>query len=255
MSIYKENDQYLHKSLHSLITQSFEDFELIIIDDGMTEENYKTVQGFNDKRFIIHKNEVNLGLTKSLNKAASLAKGSYFARLDSDDWCHPDRLKKQVESFELNNKLVLCGSASLELSPKDGQFLPPKTPLVTEGQDILQKLSSFNPFVHSSLMMTKTAFEFVSGYDPSYRYAQDYNLVLKLSAIGELSNLKEILVYRHLDENNISHKKKKAQSYYALKSRVSAYLKYGGGVNPLLHIVKTLISLVIPNKILLLLKR
>ena len=94
MSSFNE-EQYISDSISSILNQSFEDFEFLILDDGSSDRTYEILESFTklDKRVKIFKNEKNLGLTKSLNILISNSNSKYIARQDSDDISHRDRLK------------------------------------------------------------------------------------------------------------------------------------------------------------------
>src|SRR4051812_24164992 len=87
--------EYLHEAIISLLSQTFTDFELLILNDGSTDDTEKVIQSFSDNRVVYIKNESNKGLIYTLNKGVTLAKGKYIARMDADDISLPKRLQKQ----------------------------------------------------------------------------------------------------------------------------------------------------------------
>ena len=94
-------EKYIRDSIQSILDQVFNDFELIIINDGSTDNTFGIIKSFSDDRIILV-NQVNHGLTFSLNVGLSLAKGKYIARMDADDISLPDRFKKQVNFLSEN---------------------------------------------------------------------------------------------------------------------------------------------------------
>ena len=106
MSVYFEENDLLKRSIEAICAQTFDNFELLIVNDKSNEANSNLLNEFEkkDPRIKIIHNKENLGLTKSLNKAAGISQGSYLARIDSDDFCDPERLKTQVEFLDENPK-------------------------------------------------------------------------------------------------------------------------------------------------------
>ena len=102
-------EKYIRRCIDSVLCQSFNDFELIIINDCSTDGTSEILDKYAkaDERVKVHTNEVNLRLPSSLNKAISLSKGKYIARMDADDICLPDRLQKQYEFMEENPGVAL----------------------------------------------------------------------------------------------------------------------------------------------------
>ena len=92
-------DRYLKEALQSIFNQTIEDYELIIVDDCSTDRTVEIIKSFNDPRIKLIINETNMGLTKNLNKALKLCRGEFIARMDGDDICMPDRLRKQAVSY------------------------------------------------------------------------------------------------------------------------------------------------------------
>ena len=102
MSTYNDSG-YIGKAIKSVLSQSYDNFEFIIIDDSSQDNTEEIVKGFDDGRIIYIKNEENKGLLFNLNKGINLAQGEYIARIDSDDWwIDKEKLKKQVDFLDNN---------------------------------------------------------------------------------------------------------------------------------------------------------
>lgn len=97
MSNYNTPEEYLREAIESVLNQSYADFEFIIVDDCSTDNSLKIIESYHDPRIIVIKNEINIGITKSLNRALRTANGEFVARMDADDICLPDRFRKQIE--------------------------------------------------------------------------------------------------------------------------------------------------------------
>src|SRR6185295_3491651 len=109
MSVYN-GEKYLKEAMESILNQSFPDFEFLIFNDSSTDSGREIILSFNDPRIVLVDNEKNIGLTKSLNKGLSLAKGKYIARMDADDISDAGRLNEQVNYMEKNSDVAVCGS-------------------------------------------------------------------------------------------------------------------------------------------------
>ena len=113
---YNTKEEWLKESIESILNQTFQDFEIIILDDGSKTSLEELIKSFKDERIKFYQNEINLGVGKTRNKLLELAKGDYVAFQDSDDISLPTRLEKQVEF--LDNNMDFSGvSAWVETFP------------------------------------------------------------------------------------------------------------------------------------------
>src|SRR3989344_7470139 len=198
MSVYN-GEEFLRDSILSILDQSYKDFEFIIVNDASTDNSLKIMEDFqkNDSRIKIIDNKFNLGLTKSLNKGISEAKGEYLARLDSGDLSLPKRLEKQVDFLDQNRDVGLIGSLMYIIDTKGAIIKEVKYP--TDDKKIKKDLIKYNPFAHSSIMFRKEIASKVDFYDENYRYTQDYNFYFKIFPRTQFANLPVFLVkYRHM---------------------------------------------------------
>ena len=197
---------YLQESIESILNQSFEDFELIMINDGSTDGSLSIMESYTDQRIRII-NQSNAGLPISLNRAIAQARGQYLARQDADDISLPERFAKQVAYLDTNPQCALLGTWAqilVENTPTDRSLSHPHL-----NSDIQLKLLFFNCFVHSSVMIRKRALETSGLYpeDPEKFPPEDYDLWLRIAKHWDVANLPEILLqYRELP-NSISRSK------------------------------------------------
>lgn len=206
--------KYIKKAIESIESQTFTNWELLVVDDGSIDDTEDMVISFSqkDRRIIYLKNENNLGIQKTLNKGIKEAKGEYIARIDDDDiWCDKDKLKKQVEFMNTNPKCCLVGTGVIVIDEEGGElmrYLLPET-----DQEIRNSILSKNCFVHSSVLFKKDIVSRVGGYDESInsRHIEDYDLWLRLGLMGELNNLPLYSVKFTLRAGSISSKNKKEQ--------------------------------------------
>jgi glycosyltransferase involved in cell wall biosynthesis len=179
----------------SVLGQTLPDLELIAVDDGSTDETADLLYAFHEPRLRVER-QPRAGLTRSLNRALSLARAPLVARLDADDISLPERLNRQYAFLAAHPEVGLLGTAAREVDEagrEAGVVRPPE-----DDRAIRRALIRRNPFVHSSVMVRRTLVEQVGGYDVSFAVAQDYDLWLRLSGITRMANLGEPLVIRRL---------------------------------------------------------
>ena len=240
-------EKFLSQCVESILNQTYQDFEFIIINDGSTDGTPAILDKYKDPRLKIfhHKNQ---GLTKSLIFGESVSRGSLIARLDADDFALPQRLEKQIQFMDENPEVVLCGSRYEELM--DGQTRTQQIPFIWTDLKLRKKMSCFNPFPHSTVMFRKSAYNKADGYDPEIRYGQDFDLWVRLLETGRGHNLDEILTTIRFHSESISSQKTKEQLLSALKTRWKAYLKFSGNpVETLYCFSKSLLVLASPARL------
>ena len=209
MSVYN-GENIIEKSIYSILNQTFEDFEILVVNDGSTDATLKILKNIQDKRLKIISQNTNIGLTKSLNIAINNSNGYYLARQDADDISFPNRLEKQVNYFEENPKLNLLGTrAYIWLN---GKRLISKN---YENEDLIYLLQRNNIFIHSTIMLKKETFLNIGCYNEKYKVSQDYEAWLKLldSGYNKLYIYPDILVERNIDEFAISTNRYLEQAY------------------------------------------
>jgi glycosyltransferase involved in cell wall biosynthesis len=151
MAVYN-SENYLSKTIKSVLNQSFKYFEFIIINDGSNDNSRKIINKFkkDDKRIILIDNKENIGLTKSLNKGIKIASGKYIARIDSDDISLPDRLKIQYTFLEKNPKYFLIGGNIIIIDGKD-EIIKKERKIINE-RKLCKFLENKNTISHSTIM-------------------------------------------------------------------------------------------------------
>lgn len=201
MSVYN-GEKYLKYSILSILNQSYPDFEFIIINDGSTDSTNDILKKIEtlDKRLKIY-NQDNIGLTKSLNKAVSLSRGTYIARQDVDDISCPNRLQKQYDFINENPGLELVASWYSIIDDKGEELLKRRL----HSAEFIRKYFKYENFiVHTSVLFTKTAFTTYGGYDESLKYGQDKFLWMKMKRLGIVP---DYLVKYRWHSTNITHTK------------------------------------------------
>lgn len=204
--LYNTNPKFLKEMIESILNQTFNDFEFILLNDSPSNKEIKDiVLSYNDNRIIYVENEENLGISKSRNKLLELAKGEYIAIFDHDDISLPQRLEKQVEFLDKNPKIGVVGSNIIKYSNNKKSNNPEnnldiKINLVARGCIIL----------HSTVMIRKSILTKNNiQWDEQYSPCEDYMLFANLIDKTMFYNIQEpLLIYRD-HENNTSHNQSK----------------------------------------------
>ena len=203
MSVYNGR-LYLKESIESILNQTFNDFDLLIINDGSTDNSGEIILSFDDPRIRLIENPVNVGLTKSLNRGLKLAKGTLIARQDADDISLPHRLEHQLSYLESHLDIVLLGTWA-KVIDENGKALrdtcSPINPFVLKWRMLFT-----NQIVHSSVMFNSEKVRQLGGYDSLFTFSQDYDLWLRIMKQHQIALLPEILVHRREHSNDISAK-------------------------------------------------
>ena len=199
---------YIKESIESILDQTFSDFELIIINDGSSDNTEEEILKFTDSRIVYLKNEVNLNLANSLNKGMRLAKGKYIARMDADDISSLDRLAIQFKFMEENPAIGICGS-QLEVFGMQSGFM--NYPLMQE--DLLLRLLITSCFGNNVVMFRKEILEKHNlYYDSQYTCADDYHCWTRWLLVAEGLNFKESLMKYRVRSNSLSQNRKKQRN-------------------------------------------
>jgi len=187
--------RYVRQAVESVLAQTCGDFELIVVDDGSTDQTADILKHYADADPRIRiKSGPNQGVSNSLNEALVLARGQYAARMDADDVCLPTRFEKQARFLTEHSNYVLVGSRCMLIDP-DGYPICEKTDIALDHEEIDALLLRMSwPLVHPAVMMRTEALRKVGGYNPQYRTNQDHDLFLRLAEVGRLANLPEVLL-------------------------------------------------------------
>ena len=189
MSVYN-GQQYLAQAIESILEQTFEDFEFLIINDGSTEPVGKIISSNKDDRIVLV-NQENVGLTRSLNRGLALARGVYVARMDSDDISMRTRLQAEVAELEADENLDLVGSF-FDMVDEHGNLIERKE-LILDPIYRLWRLQFHNNYGHGSVMFRKDSVKAAGMYDEKLRYAQDYDLWSRLTMKSNTKVIPEFL--------------------------------------------------------------
>jgi glycosyltransferase involved in cell wall biosynthesis len=246
---------FLEDSIHSIITQSFKNFELIITDDNSSDDSLKKLGSFSksDKRIRLYSNNTSRGLPTNLNRMASVARGKYLARMDADDICKQNRLQLQYSYMENNPSTDAC-FGEVNLIKHSGELICKKW-MPKDISTVQEYLPHINYFVHPTVMIRKSSFEEVGGYNELFLKAQDWDLWTRMvSSNMRLDIIRQVLLDYRINENgnsaSLSSSKHKSSNFCHAniliqnKNRIKA-LKLIYGVR-LIELPELLVRLILP---------
>ncbi len=194
---------YLPQAVASILGQTFTNFEFIIIDDGSTDGSDDFLCRLSDPRLRVIRNEINLGLTLSLNRGLQEARGHFIARMDADDIALSTRLQKQVVFLRAHPDIGICGSACIRINSTGkrlGIGRVPVDPMTIRWASLLK-----NPFIHPTVMLNRHILDQGQmAYDPSFRWAQDYELWIRFLKVTWGANLAEPLLLYRIHPNQVT---------------------------------------------------
>ena len=233
MSVYN-GEKYLHEAINSILNQTFEDYEFLIINDGSNDNTEEILQSYDDQRIRIVNNGKNIGLTKSLNKGLKIARGQYVARMDADDVSYPERLEMQYKHVNNDKNLAICASYHEEID-ETGNLIETIKPNL-EPEQLYYFLTFSNRFLHSSVLMRKDIISKVGGYDESIKRTQDYDLWYRVSRVAKINVIDKVLVKHRVHKESISLTYRDSQRHFAsliaFKNIEGIYKKCNWQVDP-----------------------
>jgi glycosyltransferase involved in cell wall biosynthesis len=199
MPVYN-GQAYIKLAIESILNQSFQDFELVIINDGSTDGSVKIVEEFDDSRIRLIHNKENKGLVFTRNRGFEEAKGEYFAILDCDDWAYPQRLEKQVNFLNQNPDFGLVGT-SVELIDANDKITGAWN--YTLKPELIPPTLLFHNYFAQSSIMLRLSIEDLN-YRTEFPPVEDYDLWYRIAQKHKVWTLPEVLVKYRIHDQNIS---------------------------------------------------
>lgn len=214
-------ERYIDASLQSMLDQTFTNFEILVIDDASTDQTLNIIRRFSDSRIRIIKNETNLGLAASVNRAIRQAKGAYIARMDADDVAYPQRLQQQVNFLDQNPIVSIVGTAMQSFGHSKYLHVFPETHKACKAQLLFNVC-----FGHSSVLIRRTVFDEDQNLyrDELRQYSEEYDLWCRLVDKVTFANLPEVLLdYRTYESSlkNDAEEKRKSNSFTIRKNFIA----------------------------------
>jgi glycosyltransferase involved in cell wall biosynthesis len=225
------SEKFIKSSIESILNQTLQDFELIVINDFSKDKTEKIVKNIQkvDSRIVLINNKKNSGPAISRNNGLKKARGKYIAILDSDDLSMSKRLEIEYNYLEKNKDIFLVGSSAIFIDENNN--IISKYPKYNHPEILMWRMPKSCSIIHSSVMYRNERFF----YDENFPCAQDYKFYLDLIKNGKkITNLPYYLIKYRISPNSISNLKKQNQiklrnklkkDYAYLSNRVSNYKK------------------------------
>lgn len=216
------------RTIQSLLGQSFDNHEIIVVDDGSTDDTAKVVREFEDDRIRLLQNDRNGGLPSALNRGLEAARGKFIARADADERSLTFRLQRQVEALRTREEVQVVSTWFRIVGRDADRITEIKVPPCDE-LDVDELIENPPEIAHGSVMMRKSALEAVDGYREAFALAQDYDLWLRLAArygSGWLHVVPEVLYERKISGDQLV--KRRQQRGYADAAKEAARRRQTG---------------------------
>lgn len=228
ISVYN-GEVVVRKSLDSVLAQCFQDLEVIVVDDGSTDQTARVLRDYQQRdsriRPIFQENK---GLTRALITGCDAAQGEFIARQDADDWSHPDRLQQQVQLLNSDAGIGFVSCWTRYVAP-GGELLdtitrPDDSELATR-----RLLHEFlGPPAHGSVMFRKSLYQQVGGYRAPFYFGQDSDLWLRLAEMSRIAYCQEALYTAQMDVTGISAGNRQVQRQFGLLSHACREARASG---------------------------
>ena len=188
---------FLNESIHSIVDQSFADFEFVILDDGSTDNSLEILRAWEarDHRIKVFASQSKLGLPRSSNAVVRKTSAPIVARMDADDISHCDRLRRQLEVFAQHPEVVVVGALC------DGIDAAGRPTRPRDRWRVLRH-SRYVPFPHGSAMFRREAFERINGYCENFIAGEDQDFFFRMTKAGRVVTLPDVLYHYRYHDNN-----------------------------------------------------
>ena len=232
MPVYN-GESYLQEAIESILSQTFTNFEFLIIDDCSKDNSINIINSFNDKRIKLVINKKNIGQSRTMNLGLMRAKGKYIARIDQDDVSYNNRLESQINVISgLNKTIIGTWAYTIDIESNIiGSIIHP-----IDNDSILDSLSLGSPFTHSSIFAEKKDLILLGGYSEKFKIAMDWDLWIKAASKNiQFCNIPEYLVglRQHSNQASKDNKGKKTLNSETLKlfKKSKKYIKSKKNLN------------------------
>ena len=197
---FNESPIFVEEAINSILNQSYQNIEVHIFDDSTKEDTRNAINSFtSDPRVALHRYPERVGFIKSLNLGLEASTGKYIARMDGDDFSHPDRFEKQVAYLESHPEVMVVGG-QMNIMDEKGQITSARV-YPTDGMKFFLFSCVRNPLAHPTVMMRREVVDKGYRYEDTLRMSEDLDLWLRLMNDGyKLANIPDtVLNYRVLD--------------------------------------------------------
>lgn len=207
---------FVKQAIESVLAQSYKNFELIILNDGSTDNSEQVILSFSDNRIRYTLHKKNVGLIACLNEGVRISNGTYIARMDADDISLLRRFEKQLSFLEENLLVGICGTQIDTI--REERIIPfDRLPICNNA--IRAALLFRNVLIHPSVMFRKSIFQGETPFDSAFYLAEDYECWSRMAGKTEFVNLSETLLHYRIHSNQVSTDKSDEQQKIAAKIR------------------------------------
>ncbi len=244
-------EEYIEEALQSILNQTYENLEIIVSNDGSTDNSVQLVRRYSDNRIKIVGGERNEGISAALNKGVLAAEGKYVAIMDADDWSYPDRIEKQVKLMEGNPEIILCSG---DMDMCDGALKYKRTRKYPEtDEEIRRVLLKYDPIVHAASMWRREAMLKTSLY-PLYvrNTCHDYSLIFEIAKYGKFQNIPSSLIKVRIRDNSITGRKTRQTQLFSTYFQIKAIVEHGfepSLSDKLFIFARTMSAFLLPSKL------
>jgi glycosyltransferase involved in cell wall biosynthesis len=220
--------KYLHQSIESILNQTYENYEFIIINDGSCDGSLDIIRDYarHDRRIKVI-DQQNIGYVDALKNGIGVARGEWIFRMDQDDVSYPERLEIQLEAIKRDPSIVLVGGWCRQISENDKAIKINKY-AATAKKLIKQALKGGMFIPHSSACFSRAAYMRVGGYRARLYLAEDLDLWLRLSDVGTVYCCQDVLVDIKIHNQSASRMNRRRQSVSAMIAMMSYFLRKDG---------------------------
>lgn len=191
------SERFIGDAIESVLNQSYQQFELLIIEDGSTDKTSSIIHSYSDKRIRLLSNEKNMGTLYSMRRGVSEARGDYIAVLDSDDIAEPDRFRKQLKLLDRKSEVLLCVTKAKNLI--NGRLEKRRyLPVYNSRQLLFSLLFGNDMIVHSAVMFRKRELLEKKIQYETYSYCHDYHLIMDVAQISPIYIINDELVQHRI---------------------------------------------------------
>jgi len=232
MSAYN-HAKFIKESIDSVLNQTYQDFELLIIDDNSTDNSFEIIKSFNSNKIKAFQNQQNVGMVLNTNRLINMATGEYIAIINSDDSWHHQKLEKQLQFLEQNQQLAGCFTLANIINEKSKIIHPKKQSFVYHDRTREEFLADFfhnqqHNLCYPSILLKKEVFDYVGLFNASLVVLLDFDMWVRILIHGfHLKILPEKLTnFRYLSNNgNLSAGKKSMRSILEIRQILLNYTK------------------------------
>ena len=197
-------EKFIEKAIESILNQTYQNLELLIVDDKSTDSTYEKINRFNDYRIVLYKNDKNLGYLKSWNFLIAKAKGEFIAFQDADDYSATERIEKLLNEFRNNENISIVGSNVGRVDKKNN--LISKSDFKTSHNNIYNEIPENYNVVGSALMIRREVYETIGGYNLLFDRigAEDLYWIAKAIEKFKVKNHSATLYFYRDNPNSVS---------------------------------------------------